>query len=196
MGKFSRFLKRFTELKKLQAHWRNKGELEARRGAYMAVGAIVSAVSAIAVLAFTHSYPVASFVGTALLGFLIPSSIWLASKQWKQRFRTVIQDDDDFNWRMYLEDEYEDRIRRIENLGLAKKDTDRLKLEAYQEHETVLMQFQVSIASRPRHLPAPSIDEVQSILSNIRHDPRKRDMVERQIREIEEKSRKKLQLGP
>lgn len=192
MGKFSHLLKRFTDLKKLQAYWRSKGELEARRGAYMAVAAICSAIPAIAALALTHNYAIASFVGTALLGLFMPSSIWLASKHWKQRFRPILQDDDDFNWRMYLEDEYEDRIRRIENLALGKKETDRLKLEAYQEHQTVLTQFQVSIASRPRQLPPQSINEVEAILNEIRRNPEKRQLVERRIDRIEERLRKRL----
>jgi hypothetical protein len=194
MGKFSRLLQRFTELKTLQTDWRNKGELEAKRGAYMAVAAICSAIPAIGVLALTYNYALASFVGTILLGLCMPLSIWLASKHWKQRFRRVIQSDDDFNWRMYLEDEYEDRIRRIENLRLNPTETDKLKLEAYQEHQTILTQFQVSIASRPRQLPPQSIREVEDILNEIRTNSQKRQLVGRKIDRIEERSKRRLPL--
>ena len=112
MGKFSSALKRFTEIKKEQAHWKNKSELQAMRGVYMAASAVCSSLAGISVLTFTNNLYLASFVATSSLGFFLPTSIWLASKQWKKRYRVVIQDDDDFNWRMFLEDEYEERIER------------------------------------------------------------------------------------
>lgn len=195
MGKFSRLLKRFTELSRLQSYWRSRGQLEAMRGAYMAVATLTSAVLAIAVLALTNSYALASFTATTSLGLLLPSSIWLASIRWKRRYGKVLANDDDFNWRMYLEDEFEDRIRRIENLGLDKPETDKLKLQAYQEFQAVLVQFQVSIASTPRQLPPQSINEAQAILDEIRRAPLEPETVDLKLNQLQERTRNRMQLG-
>lgn len=189
MGRFSQFLTRFTELKKQQAKWKNKSELQAMRGVYMAAGALCSTVPAIGVLTFTGSYTLASLVATAFLGLFIPSSVWLATRHWKRRYRTVIEDDGQFNWRMYLEDEYEDRIRRIENLGLSKKAIDALKLEAYKELQDVLTQFQVSMASRSGEASTVAIDEVESILEELKNNPQTRQIVEREVDQFQKRLR-------
>jgi hypothetical protein len=194
MGKFSRWLKHFAKISKLEDFWRYKGEQASLRGLYMGIAANLSVLIGIIVKVLTGSYIYALLAATGSLPVFFSLAILIASKQWKRRMRNVVSDDDDFNWRMFLEDEYEEQIRKINDLALVRREASKLKVEAYREHQEILRLFQAKIAERPRQLPPESVNELQNILheieSELRYkDPQKLKELQSRLEDIERRSR-------
>ena len=175
MGKFSNWLKLFANISKVEDFWRNKGEQAGLRGLYMGIAANVSVLIGILVQILSGSYFYAFIAATGSLWILFPLAIFIVSKHWKKRMRNVVLDDGDFNWRMFLEDEYEEQLRRIIDLQLDKVDTDKLKLEAYREHQEIVRLFQAKIAATPQKLHPVSVNDLRSIFQNIERDLRYKD---------------------
>jgi len=192
MGKFSNLLKHFARISKLEELWRHRGELAALRGLYLGLAANTSVIIGVFTQVLSGSYIYAFLAATGSLWLLFPLAILIASKNWKGRMKNVVFRDDDFNWRMFLEDEYEEQLRRINDLGLEKSEADKLKVEGYREHQEIIRLFQAKIATRPR-LPV-EMDSLQDILQDIKTDlsntksPKSDEMLSK-VKELEHKAK-------
>jgi hypothetical protein len=167
MGKFSQWLRHFVRISKLEDFWRHKGEQAGLRGFFMGVAANLSVIAGILVTGLTDNYFFGLIAATGSLPLLIALAIVIASKLWKRRIKSVISDDNTFNWRMYLEDEYEDQIRKIEDLGLAAREASKLKSEAFREYQSALKEYQSRLTSDSASVSVRTSSETRKVVRTV-----------------------------
>ncbi len=134
MQKFIRQLFRLSGNEKQLRKWENVSTGQAFRALFLGLASLVSVIIGVSVQALTSSYAIGTLAMTVSLPILFPLSIILLDK-FQKRILNTSNKPELLNQRKILEYEYDDALRRLENLNLPEEKKAELRVELYRDFQ-------------------------------------------------------------